>query len=165
MVVRRELLRGLERLHATTTVLQRARLADPLSGMWEAADVQWWWRRPRATGEVAVPVWFDEVGPAAAAGLTAWDDAWQVDVFAVPSIVDEEEVWAAALGAAAGHAGRPVQVLVYEDDARRGDLARRNGFARIDELLGTAWMDADDCPPVAQVDGFAIVDRVARAGH
>ena len=65
MVVRRELLRGVGRLNATTTVLQRARLADPLGGMWEAADVQWWWRRPRATDELALPVWFDEAGPVA----------------------------------------------------------------------------------------------------
>ncbi len=76
MVVRRELLRGLERLHATTTVLQRARRADRHGGMWEAADVQWWWRRPRATDELALPVWFDEAGPVAAAGLTAWEDTW-----------------------------------------------------------------------------------------
>src|SRR3954462_2189638 len=62
VVVRRELLRGLGRLNATTTVLQRARLADPLGGMWEAADVQWWWRRPRPTDELALPVWFDEDG-------------------------------------------------------------------------------------------------------
>jgi hypothetical protein len=85
VVVRRELLRGLGRLNATTTVLQRARLADPLGGMWEAADVQWWWRRPRPTDELALPVWFDEIGPVAAAGLTAFGDAWQTDVFAVPS--------------------------------------------------------------------------------
>ena len=84
VVARRELW-GLGRLNATTTVLQRARLADPLGGMWEAADVQWWWRRPRATDELALPVWFDEVGPVAAAGLTAWDDTWQADVLAVPS--------------------------------------------------------------------------------
>ena len=86
----------LGRLNATTTVLQRARLADPLCGMWEAADVQWWWRRPRASDELVLPVWFDEVGPVAAAGVTAWDDTWQADVFAVPSIVDEEDVWAVA---------------------------------------------------------------------
>lgn len=55
----------------------------------------WCWRRPRATDELALPVWFDEGGPEAAAGLTAWDDTWQADVFAVPSIVDEEDVWAA----------------------------------------------------------------------
>ena len=163
MVVRRELMRGLERLNATTTVLQRARRADPLGGMWEAADVQWWWRRPRATDELALPVWFDEVGPVAAAGLTAWGDTWQADVFAVPSIVDEEEVWAATLEAAAGHRDGALEMLVHEDDAPLVSLAIESGFTMTDELSGTSWMDADQRPPVAQVDGFAIVDRVTRA--
>jgi hypothetical protein len=163
VVVRSELLRGLERLNATATVLQRARLAEPLGGMWEAADVQWWWRRPRATDELALPVWFDEVGPVAAAGLTAWDDTWQADVFAVPSIVNQEDVWAATLEATAGHRGGALRVLVREDDARPADLAIRSGFAMTDELSGTAWMGADHRPPVAPVDGFAIVDRAARA--
>jgi predicted N-acetyltransferase YhbS len=162
VVVRRELLRGLERLHATTTVLERARRADPRRGMWEAADLQWWWRRPRATDELALPVWFDEAGPVAAAGLTAWDDAWQADVFAVPSIVDEEDVWSAALEAA-GHRGEACKVLVREDDASLVDLAIGSGFAMTDELSGTSWMDADRRPPVAPVDGFALVDRVTRA--
>src|SRR5262245_12305088 len=53
VTVRRDLLRGLPRLEATTTVLQRARQADPMAGMWEAADVQWWWRRPRVTDDLA----------------------------------------------------------------------------------------------------------------
>jgi GNAT superfamily N-acetyltransferase len=162
-VVRRELLRGLGRLNATTTVLQRARLADPFHGMWEAADVQWWWRRPRATDELALPVWFDEVGPVAAAGLTAWGDIWQADVFAVPSGVNQEAVWAATLEATAGHRAKALQVLVREDDVLPADLAIQSGFALTDELSGTAWMDADHRPPVAPVDGFAIVDRVARA--
>jgi predicted N-acetyltransferase YhbS len=162
MVVRRELLRGLERLNATTTVLQRARLADPLAGMWEAADAQWWWRRPRATHELALPVWFDEVGPVAAAGLTAWDTYWQVDVFAVPSIVDEEEVWAATLEGAAGYGGA-LEMLVREDDARLAALAIQSGFTMTDERSGTTWMDADQRPPVEHVDGFAVVDRVTRA--
>ena len=163
MIVRRELLRGLGRLNATTTVLQRARLADPLGGMWEAADVQWWWGRLRATDELALPVWFDEVGPVAAAGLTAWEDTWQADVFAVPSTVKEEDVWAATLEATAGHQDAALEVLVHEDDASLVGLALRSGFAMTDELSGTAWMDAGHCPPVAQVNGFAIVDRVARA--
>jgi predicted N-acetyltransferase YhbS len=162
VVVRRELMRGLGRLNATTTVLQRARLADPLAGMWEAADVQWWWRRPRVTDALALPVWFDEVGPVAAAGLTAWEDTWQADVFAVPSIVKEEDVWAATLEATAGRRGDALEVLVREDDAPLADLALQSGFAMTDELSGTAWMDADLRPPVAQVDGFVIVDRVAR---
>jgi len=162
VVVRRELLRGLARLHATTAVLQRARLADPLDGMWEAADVQWWWRRPRATDELDLPVWFDEVGPVAAAGLTAWDDAWQADVFAVPSIVDVEDVVEAAVEATAGHR-EALQLLVHEDDEALVALAMQSGFAMTEERSGTTWMDADQRPPLAQVDGFAIVDRVTGA--
>ncbi len=163
MVVRRELLRGLERLNATTAVLQRARRADPYGGIWESSDAQWWWRRPRVTDELALPVWFDEVGPVAAAGLTAWDDTWQADLFAVPSIVDEEEVWAATLEATIEHPEMALETLVREDDASRLSLAIQSGFAMTDELSGTTWMDADLRPPVASVDGFAIVDRVTRA--
>jgi predicted N-acetyltransferase YhbS len=160
--VRREQLRGLERVAATTTVLQRARRADPLGGMWEAADVQWWWRRARATDDLALPVWFDEVGPVAAAGLTAWDETWQADVFTVPSIVDEHDVWAATLAAAAGHRGA-LRVVVNEGDTRRVDLALQSGFRMTDELSGTSWMDADQRAPVVEVEGFAITDRVARS--
>jgi len=111
-----------------------------------------------------LPVWFDEVGPVAAAGLTAWDDTWQADVFAVPSIVDEEDVWAATLEATAGHRGEALQVLVHEDDALLAGLAIQSGFAMTDELSGTTWMDADQLDGhIAQIDGFVIVDRVARA--
>ena len=82
----------------------------------------------------------------------------------MPSIVDEEEVWAATLEATAGHRGEALRVLVREDDALLADLAIQSGFAMTDELSGTSWMDADQRPPVAQVDGFAIVDRVTRGG-
>ncbi|MGI8846780.1 MAG: GNAT family N-acetyltransferase [Candidatus Dormibacteria bacterium] len=65
--------------------------------------------------------------------------------------------------ATAGHRGKAPQVLVCEDDAPLAGLAIQSGFAMTDEVSGTAWMDADQRPPVAQVDGFAIVDRVTRA--
>ena len=55
-------------------------------------------------------------------------------------------------------------MLVREDDAPLADLAIQSGFAMTDELSGTTWMDADHRPPVAQVDGFAIVDRVDTRG-
>jgi GNAT superfamily N-acetyltransferase len=159
VAVRREVLRGLERLNATSAVLQRARLADPLVGFWEAADVQWWWGRLRATDELALPVWFDEVGPVAAAGLTANKDAWQVDVFAVPSIVTKEEIWTAALEAAAEHRSHGLEMLVHEADAPLVDLALGSGFTMTDELSGTTWMDADHHPQVTQAEGYAIIDR------
>ena len=123
-----------------------------------------WLAPSRVDDELALPVWFDEVGPVAAAGLTAWGDTWQADVFAVPSIVDAEDVWAATLEATAGHRGEALQVLVREDDAPLAGLAIHSGFEMTDELSGTSWMDADQRPPVAQVDGFAIVDRVDTRG-
>jgi GNAT superfamily N-acetyltransferase len=163
VVVRRELLRGLERLNATSTVLQRARQADPLGGMWEAADLQWWWRRPRATDDLLLPVWFDDAGPVAAAGLTAWEATWQVDVFAVPSIVDEQEVWDATLEATAEHPGNALQLLVFETNASLIRLATQSGFTMTDELSGTSWMEAEQRASVTPVDGIAIFDRVMRA--
>jgi GNAT superfamily N-acetyltransferase len=156
-------MRGLERLNATTTVLQRARLADPLGGMWEAADVQWWWRQPRATDELLLPVWFDEVGPLAAAGLTAWGDTWQADVFAVPSSVNAQEVWAATLEGASQHRGKALQVLMCGNCTALAELAIQSGFAMTDELSGTTWMDAERRPPITPVDGFVLVDRATRA--
>jgi GNAT superfamily N-acetyltransferase len=132
--------------------------------MWEAADVQWWWRRPRASDDLALPVWFDEVGPVAAAGLTAWDHNWQVDVFAVPSVVETGEVWAATLEAAAEHGADPLELLVGEEDAALAGLALASGFTMTDELSGTVWMDAGERAPVVDIDGFLVVDRVTRAG-
>ena len=131
--------------------------------MWEAADVQWWWCRPRATDELALPVWFDEVGPVAAAGLTASNDTWQADIFVVPSLVKEEDVWAAMLEASAGHQGDALELLVLGGDSTLTNLAIQSGFVMTDELSGTAWLDPDTRPPVEEVDGFAIVDRAASA--
>ena len=156
------MLRGLDRLNATTAVLQRARLASPLGDMWEAADVQWWWRRPRPTDDLALPVWSDEAGPVAAAGLTAWGATWQADVFAAPSVISEQDVWAATLEAAAGHRCEGLQVLVFGDATALEDLAVQSGFVVTDEVSGTSWMGAGQRPPVAEVDGFTVVDRGAR---
>src|SRR5262249_56871694 len=64
---------------------------------------------------------------------------------------------------ARGGGGGGMRVLVHEVDARLTDLAMQPGFARTDEVSGAAWMDADDRPPVAHVEGFTVVDRVARA--
>jgi len=163
MAVRHEVLSGVARLNATTAVLQRARLADPLDGMWEAADVQWWWGRPRDTDELLLPVWFDEVGPVAAVGLTASGDSWQVDVFALPSRIDMHDVWAAAMEAAGRHHLGALEMLVHEDDATLIDLAIHSGFVA-DEMSGggTTWMDAQQRPPIAQVHGFTVVDRQTR---
>jgi len=134
MAMRYELLGGVARLNATTEVLQRARIADALGGMWEAADVQWWWGRPRDTDALPLPVWFDDKGPVAAAGLTASGESWQVDVFAVPSFTEVNHVWAAAMEAVAQHHGGPLEMLVHEDDQNLIELAVQK-WLRIDRRV------------------------------
>jgi GNAT superfamily N-acetyltransferase len=159
------MLRGLERINATTIVLQRARLADPLRGFWEAADVQWWWARPRASDELALPVWFDDAGPVAAAGLTSSKDEgpWQTDVFVVPSTVSPGEIWAETMRAADEYAQDSLEMLVHDTDTTLTNLARRSGFKLTDERMGTSWMDPEQRRPIRNVSDFTIADRTDRA--
>lgn len=161
-----ERLGGVERLEATTAVLQRARRADPLAGMWEAADVQWWWRRPRDTDALALPVWTDDEGPVAAVGLSEWGDTWQVDAHVVPGTVAVDEVWTATLSAAAEHHDGPLQLIV-PDGTEVLALAERDGFVADadDRGGGTTWMAAADRPPVGALDGFTVVNRMAHPGE
>ena len=68
-----------------TSLLQRARLADPVAGVWEAADVQWWWRQPQRSDQVEQLFWLDDDGPVAGVLLTSLaDDSWQCDPILVP---------------------------------------------------------------------------------
>ena len=163
MTARVESLRGLERLEATTEVLQRTRGADATAGVWEAADVQWWWRRPRGSDELALPVWFDDVGPIAAAVLTDWGGEWQGDAVVVPGAVDLGEIWSALLDAADAVSAAPLDVLAREDDHDLLALLRRSGFKPTADRSGITWMNAEDRPVVAvPADGFRVVDRASR---
>jgi hypothetical protein len=58
--------RGPARLAALTALPQRARLAAPRDGVWRAADLQWWWRRPRAS-DPRNGSWTRPSGPSSAA--------------------------------------------------------------------------------------------------
>ena len=86
--------------------------------MWEAADVQWWHGRLRATDDLSLPVWYDDHGPVAAAGLTSSGDTWQVDVFTTLSRVSEEEIWGAALTTASQHHDGALELLVHQTDTK-----------------------------------------------
>src|SRR6476469_10336412 len=64
---------GLDYLTTATALLQRVRRAHPTAGLYEAADLQWWWRTPRATDDLPQLFWFDDAGrPDAAAIAIDW---------------------------------------------------------------------------------------------
>ena len=63
---------GVAYLELVTELLQRQRVADPVDGLWEAADLQWWFTRdPHPTDDDAV-FWLAGGGPVGAVVFTRW---------------------------------------------------------------------------------------------
>jgi len=155
---------GLHYLALATELLQRARLTDPQAGLWEAADLQWWWRTPRRSDAIDQVFWIDAEGPVTGVVLTDWDRVWGCDPIVVPgAAVPRAAVWARAVEAIDGLGLKAVEVLAGDDDVELLDLLAGTGFAAGDERSGITWMDAANRPAVTALqEGFALVDR-ARA--
>ena len=153
---------GRDALMLATALLQRARRAHPQSGLWEAADLQWWWRSPRRSDEVTKLFWIDDEGPVAGVLLTSWtDDDWQCDPVVVPdgSGPEPDVVWIRAMEHAGTLAPNGFDVPVGDDDRTFTELAQRSGLTAGDRD-STAWMDAADRPAVpALPEGFVLTDR------
>ena len=158
---------GRDALSLATKLLQRARRADRQAGMWEAADMQWWWRQPRRSDGVEQLFWADSQGPVAGVLLTSWDDGWQCDPIIVPRVsrLEPEAVWARALDEIGVHAvGGGFEVPVRDDDLVFKELAERSGLVA-GERDSTAWMNAADRRSVRSLaEGFTLVDRTQRRG-
>ena len=153
--------KGLEYLALATELLQRARLADEEAGLWEAADLQWWWRTPRRSDAIDQLFWIDDEGPVAGVVLTDWGSAWGCDLIVVPGVttVPLSTLWGRAVEAIDALALEAVDVLVDNDDAELVSLLAGSGFVAGDEG-GTTWMDAEHRPGVTALpEGFVLVDR------
>lgn len=166
MAVREIKATGLEALGLATKLLQRARLADFSAGLWEAADVQWWWRRPRSSDHLEQVFWADRDGPVAAVLLTDWGQKWSCDPIVVPgtSGIALGAVWARAVEIIESLKAPLVEVLVRDDDEDLLALVQQAGLAP-GEVGGLTWMGASDRPaPSSLPVGFRIVDRAERPG-
>lgn len=158
---------GRDALLLATELLQRARRADPQAGIWEAADVQWWWREPRRSQQVEQLFWADSEGVVGAVLLTSWeDDAWQCDPVILPGLagLQPDLVWARALEEIAAHAVGGFEIPVRDDDLVFTEFAEASGLAA-GEPSSIAWMDAVDRPELRSLpEGFSLVDRTQRSG-
>jgi GNAT superfamily N-acetyltransferase len=162
MAIREVRASGLEYLALATELLQRARLADAEAGVWEAADLQWWWRTPRRSDAIDQVFWIDDEGPVAGVVLMEWDRAWGCDPILVPrfSTVPLPTVWARAVEAIDALGLEAVEVLARDDDVELLGLLAGSGFVADDDRSGITWMDAQNRPEVAALpEGFVLVDR------
>ncbi len=163
---------GLHYLDAATALLHRGRNSHPTKGLYEAADVQWWWRTPRVTDNLGQLFWFDDLDrPEAAVIATAWTDHIALDTILLP---DASPDWVAhvverGLTHATESGFGAVQCEVDQaDDDLRGALFG-HGFAIKEVGLVESWLAADARPAISPLHGdYRLsnrVDTVLRPHH
>ncbi len=165
---REQHLAGLDCLQAATALLQRRRVAHPTAGLFEAADLQWWWRSPRSTDVVPQLFWFDgEDRPVAAAIATDWGDGIALDTHLLS---DAEPDWIAhvvnrGLDHAAEIGFAAVEFEVDRDDAVVRDVVVGRGFEVKEEGLVEAWLAAADRPDLSWLpQGYRLASRLELGG-
>ena len=153
---------GLQFVETAAGLLQRFRRVHPTAGVFEAADLQWWWRMPRATDEVPQLLWVDEAGvPAAAAVLTAWRDG--VSLVPVVDPADDTmvaEVIARGVAQADELGLGPLRIAAAADDHVTRRAAAVVGLTAEAPEGADGWLDVKARPPVAPLaDGYRLASR------
>src|SRR6478609_5111013 len=158
---------GLDALIAATALLQRVRRAHPTAGLYEAADLQWWWRTPRVTDDLAQLFWFDDAGRPGAAAIAI---DWAGRVALVPVVMPDAspEQVARLVEHGLGHL-RASGLDVVDVDTDRADTVTRDvlaghGFTLEGDEIVETWLTADARPPVSPLaDGYRLGTRVDTA--
>jgi len=170
--VREEHRVGLEYVTTVTTLLQRVRGANPTAGLYEAADLQWWWRTPRATDELAQLFWFDDAGRPEAAAIAV---DWAGRVALVPVVMPDASPEVVALVVDRGLAHLcasgfdPVDVDTNRADTALRDVLTDHGFTVEGDEIVETWLGTAARPAISRLaDGYRLrtrVDTVARPHH
>jgi len=162
--LREEQLCGLERLAAVTHLLQRVRNAHPTAGLFEAADVQWWWgQRERITDDQSQLVWFDDAGrPEASVVATAFGAQVQLDPTFLPDVKPELVAHVMACGLTHARELGHEAVTLEVDPAHTAlrEVLAEHGFEVEGDGLVETWLAATDRPSVSPLaDGYTLRSR------
>lgn len=154
-------LTGKAYLAAATHLLQDIRQEHPYAGVWEAADLQWWWRKPRSTDSVGQAFWTDADGRSLGAAIrTDWNGTIGLDVIAHPLLGPDtiDELWSAALDLVKASSSTESMVDVADHVAIAHLIEA--GFTDTEERGTSAWMDAQRSPSVDPLaHGYRLTDR------
>lgn len=151
-------------LEGVTTLLQRLRGAHQTKGLFEAADLQWWWRTPRSTDELPQLFWFDQLGrPEAAVIATDWGSQVALNPMTMPD-ADPDSVAhliERGLGHASEHGLDTVSLEVDREDDVLRDVLAGHGFAIEEDGLVETWLSRDARPDVSPLhDDYTLMNRV-----
>jgi RimJ/RimL family protein N-acetyltransferase len=162
---------GIDYLEAVTALLQRVRNTHPTKGLYQAAELQFWWRVPRITDSLGQVFWFDDDGlPEAAAvmvdftdGSSAVYDEVTFCPFFMPDVPAEQVAHVVKRGLAlAGEYGFPsVELEVDQSDDVMHEVLASHGFTMKEEdVLVEAWMPATSRPEISPLnDGYRLASR------
>ena len=143
---------GLRYLEDATALLRRVRSAHPTKGLYEAADLHWWWRTARSTDRLPQLFWFDHLGrPEAAVIATDWGDRMALDPIVMP---DASPDWVAhVIQRGLAHASESgfgaVELEVDRADEVLRDQLFIHGFAIKEDGLVETWLPADARPEIS----------------
>jgi GNAT superfamily N-acetyltransferase len=142
---------GIDYLGAVTALLQRVRNAHPTAGLYEAADLQWWWRASRSTDELPQLFWFDDLGrPEASVIITDWGDRIALDPIVMPGTAPDWVAHVVERGLAHANASgfETVSLEVDPTDDVLHDVLVGHGLAIKEDGMVEAWLAADARPEI-----------------
>ena len=151
-------------LGEVTRLLQDSRLADSTGGLWEAADLQWWWRLDQRADPTRQRFWYRGEIPVVAAVLTTWRQGLAVDLLGTEADVDEhaELLWD-FVDTQLGDRGADMLIRVGDDE--RIAVAQQHGFAATDEADRTGWLDAGMRPRIPALPAGYEIASYAGGSH
>ena len=163
--LREQLCVGNDALATVTTLLQRARAAHPTDGLYEAADLQWWWAQgPRLIESFPQLFWFDDIGrPEAAVITTEWSYGVQLDPIALPDATPElvSKVVERGLDHARAAGFDTVQLEVDRADHLLREALSGRGFEIEETGWAETWLDAEARPEISPLPaGYRLGGRL-----
>jgi GNAT superfamily N-acetyltransferase len=154
---------GLEYLELVTALLQRARTNNAKGVMWEAADLQWWWRRDQHPDPERQTFWLGDDGtPVAALVFTDWNGRWGCDTINATGdeSVIRDVLWPRAVEKIDRLGTGSIEATATDDDAVLLAVLHDAGFEPTGEDTVETSMPAATRPEVAPLaDGFTLVAR------
>ena len=155
---------GLDSVETVTALLQRNRSMHPTAGLFEAADLQWWWRKPRPTDHHPQLFWFDHLDrPVAAVVATDWGDRIALDTMFLPDADPDliAHVIERGLEEATEAGFETVSMEVDPADDVLQALLVSHGFATDEGGIVETWLEADARPEINPLhEGYRLSTRL-----